>query len=347
MYPDYVSQDFELDQAFKHIVDALISRGAQFLFGAGMSQSSKVPNGGEALELLLKDYFPPGGNVTPSVERLSELVWEFPFEAALQAIERTPYMGREGLTKKLKEVFLNDSFRPSQAHHDFLSICWGEGGRPRLWNILTTNFDNLLEQVIGEDRAVRITEKNAKDIKEAQQKGKIPVVHIHGVLDEEYQATELDVFSQDYRILYHEFEAALHYSDAFVFVGYSMNDPDFRSIYLRYRERIQGRKRFPEKKTYVVSPPKDEFSYALGKPLWDSRGAIWIPLKAETFFARLKYFLEIHYDALVRDNVMKKYNLAREQELEQFIDRTSEVLRIDRADALRFLYEALPRGGGR
>jgi hypothetical protein len=347
-YPDFVGPADQniLDQAFGRIVKALIDTNAQFLFGAGMSQTSDVPNSSEILKALLKEYFPPGGTQAIDDKRVGELVWEFPFEGAFEAIEKMPGRGRDDLTQKLSEILLNPAYEPSDAHRDFLSVCWDSGSSLRLPNILTTNFDDLIERAIGLERSVRITERNAKEIRGAQQKGKIPVIHLHGVLDEEYQVTETDVFSQGYRVLYYEFEVALHYADAFVFVGYSMNDPDFRRIYMKYRDRIRDRREF-KKSTYVVSPAKDVHAYILGKELWEARGAVWFPMKAELFFAKLKYFMLTQYDADVRARVMKKYNLADADALDEYIERVAQVLRISKADALQFLLEALPRGGGR
>jgi hypothetical protein len=347
-YPDFIgaTDQTTLDQAFTRIVKALIDFNAQFLFGAGMSQTSGVPNSSEILKRLLTEYFPPGGSNPIADERLADLVWEFPFEGAFAAIEKMPGRGRPDLTEKLSEILLDSAYEPSDAHGDFLSLCWGPNGSRRLPSILTTNFDELIERAIGPERSVRITEKNAREIRSAQEKGKIPVIHLHGVLDEAYQITETDVFSQDYKVLYYEFEVALHYADAFVFVGYSMNDADFRHIYMKYRDRIRDRREY-EKRTYVVSPAKDIHAYILGKALWEERGAVWFPLTAELFFAKLKYFMLTQHDAAVRAKVMKKYSLADAAALDGYIERVAQLLRISKADALQFLLEALPRGGGR
>lgn len=350
-YPDFVgvAEQNTLDQALSRIVKALIDRSVQFLFGAGMSQTSEVPNAAEVLKILLRGYFPQGGSHEISEERLNNLIWEFPFEAALQAVEQMPGKKRADLTQKLAGILLDPIYKPSDAHKDFVSILWGERGLPRVPSILTTNFDNLLEEVIGLNRSIRVTEKNARQIRDAPQEGKIPVVHLHGVLDEGergYQATETDVFSQEYRALYYEFEAALHYYDAFIFVGYSMNDPDFRYIYMKYRDRIRGRQEF-DKDTYVVSPANDVHTYILGKSLWEERGAVWFPVTAELFFAKLKEFMLTHYDAEVRAKVMQKYNLVNAAALDEYIERAAKILRIPKEDGLRFLYEALPRGGGK
>ncbi len=346
VYPEYVgsSDKTKLDQAFERIMKALISNDAEFLFGAGMSASSLVPTGMELLNILLENYFPSSGENRPSSERIKWLTYEFPFEAIVQAFEKKPGKKREDLTQFLTDVFLNSGYESSEAHHDFLSICtWG--GSLKLDRIFTTNFDKLIEQVMGPDLSEPITEENAKDIKKVQQKGRIPVIHLHGMLHAKYIITESDIFSQEYRVLKNEFETALHNADAFVFVGYSMNDPDFRRVYMKYREDIKDRKKI-DKETYVVCPSRDVFSYILGSEIWSSRGAIWIPLDCDKFFARLKHFIDSHSKKEIRSKVMQKYNLTNEDMLNDYINQTAEILRVGQEEALQFLFEARTRTGG-
>lgn len=349
-YPDYIGGPDEtiFDQAFDRIGKSLQRKKTQFLFGAGMSQGVGVPNGLSLARILLRDYFPDGATHVPSDERLAELANEFPFEAIIGALEKLPGARKE-LTATLKSIFLDPSFHPGTAHRDFLSICLDEGVA-RLPSIFTTNFDHLIEDVLGDSLAVPISEDNAENIRDAQQSGKLPVIHLHGLLNlsgvvtDKYQITERDVFDQSYKILHYEFETALHYSDAFVFVGYSMNDPDFRHIYLKYQDRIAVRERI-QKKTFVVSPARDRFSYTLGKAVWESRGAVWLPFTAEEFFAHLKDHMSKTYDKSLRRGVMTKYGLD-EDGLKEQIQSTAKILKVSLDEALHFLNEASPKGGG-
>jgi hypothetical protein len=347
-YPDFVhAPDQEiLDQSLTSIVRSLTNRNAQFLFGMGMSETSHIPDFPDVLRKLLFTYFPADSDQPLAEGRAEELLLEFPFECALDAFAGLPEMSRDDLTYRLKEVILGNTHKRSEAHDCFLSLFWGEKGTSRIATILTTNFDDLLEQTIGEDRAIRITSRNAKNIGREQQQGKIPVIHLVGALDEEYQATETDLFSQDLQLLFYELEVALHFYESFVFVGYSTADPVFRQIYTKYRSRIKNRAAL-NKRTYVVSPAKDLHSYVLGKSLWEKRGLIWFPLSPAAFFAKLKHFMMTRYDEEVKVKVMRKYNLAETKALDDYIHRTAGVLRVSEADALQFLHEALPRGGGK
>src|SRR5437660_12055688 len=100
--------------------------------------------------------------------------------------------------------------------------------------MFTTNYDTLLEEALGPDFSESITEKNAAEIQQVRDDGKIPVIHLRGKLDGDYQITEPEIVSDQFRLLNMEVRAALHHADAFVFVGYSLNDIDFRQFYFKF-----------------------------------------------------------------------------------------------------------------
>lgn len=342
-YPDFVKGHIDdIEQALDRIAKALLSYDADFLFGAGMSRSSGVPIGSELAFRLLGYFFPSAGSDPPSRDRLQSLVGEYPFEATVQAIQHSRGT-RDALTKVLTEILWSD-FEIQQEHSDLRAISsWG--GRTCLRRVFTTNFDLLLEKTFG-DRGVRITEKNAWEMRKEEAAGKTPIVYLHGQLDGRYYITEEDVFSPEYSILQSEFLNALLGADAFVFVGYSMSDPDFRRIYMTYRTQIANRGG-RGKKTYLVCPPSDTYSYRLGRVVWEERGCVWIPFGAQWFFQQLRKYLEESIDRDVRIRIMHKYGIP-EHDLAGFDDlvkRTQEVLLIDPVDAIRFLDEARTRLG--
>src|SRR5882672_8581880 len=141
-YPSFINSvgADPIDQALERIAKALNDDSATFLFGAGMSVDSGVPAGSKLLSKLLRLFFPTSGTNSPSDERLKELSREFPFEAIVEAIEKSRGTGRDDLTEDLKKLLLDSKHKPSQAHEDFLSVCFW-GGRRRLDYVFTTNFD--------------------------------------------------------------------------------------------------------------------------------------------------------------------------------------------------------------
>ena len=149
-------------------------------------------------------------------------------------------------------------------------------------------------------------------------------------------------------MLQSEFLSALLGADAFVFVGYSISDPDFRRLYMTYRTQITNRGG-RGKKTYLVSPPGDEFSWRLGRVIWEERGCVWIPLTAADFFQELRKYLEERVDRDVRVRIMLKYGIKEDDQaaFEDLVKRTQDVLLIEPADAIRFLDDARTRLGAR
>jgi len=342
-YPDFADVDL-LDQAFERIAQAVVQRRVDFLFGAGMSAESDVPVGAAVACRLLRILFPVTGTDPPSETRIADLAVRTPFEAIAEAVEKSPGKGRPDLTEKLRQIFVDPSYPLSPAHHDLLAIAHWFGSPPVLERIFTTNFDELLEIALGAS-GKRITELNTREIAGAQRTGLIPILYLHGVLEEgQYEITESDVFRTTFKALHNVFRTALSEADAFVFVGYSMSDPDFRRIYRGYREDIELR-RENGKDTYVVSPPADRYEYSLGHRIWKTRGAIWLPFTASEFFSRLKTILETKSTIFIEQSIMRKYGLKTTSEYLDKVKLTSEILNIGRADAIRFLAEARTKAG--
>jgi len=343
-YPEYVggTEIEDLDRAFSHIARSLMARNAYFLFGAGMSLDSEIPCAPTLLKKLFDTYFPPGINDPPSEERLSALGWEYPFEAAVEAIETKLPRGRLELTEILNEALLDPRFEPSPCHDFLKTVCFREGST-LVDTLFTTNFDMLLERSFGE-KAVCVSEKNIQDLQRLKYKGHIPVIHLHGVLDFDYQITESDVYSQNtHSLVATEFKNALAYSDAFVFVGYSMNDPDFRRIYSHYRGDLKARGRI-EKKTYSVTPPKDKVSFRFGSDVWAARGATWIPMGAREFFERLAGMMETIALTDAKNELCDAYGVQLPI-MDEMVSEISEKLNISSSDAIVMLLSTSRRQG--
>jgi hypothetical protein len=343
-YPDFIgaTERPELDRAMERIAQAITDRRADFLFGAGMSAASDVPIGVNLATQLLGLFFPGDSVEEP---RRKELAAGLPFECVVQAIEQGAGKGREDLTNYLSSILLQPKFPVSDAHRDFLSICYW-GGRLMINRVFTTNFDPVLEKAFGA-RGVRITEINTHEIDDVIRAEKIPILYLHGTLESgNYQITETDVFDKKFKPLHQVFRSALDQADAFVFVGYSMNDPDFRSLYLDYRENMDLRKK-TTKKAYVVSPAHDVNAYVLGKGIWKAREAVWLPLDAGAFFAGIKSILDRRVRREEKERIMVKYHLKDEDAFRDKVTLTSNILRVEEAEAIQFLLEARTKTGAK
>jgi len=339
----------DIGRALKRIVGCLhAGDNVVFLFGAGMSHTAGVPNGKELAKKLLIDIFFPRDTNPPPLAEIEKLLDRYPFEAVAGAVE-TALEGRKNLTTALTDILLKDSnsnsYNPQQEHQDFVSICNAYGGRlaPK---VFTTNFEFLIENELG-DRGCTITEKNISSIDKFSKEGKIPVIHLHGTLGGDYYITEKDVFKEPQQSgVLSEFYSALSKSDVFVFVGYSMNDPDLRWILKNYRELLEQREEC-EKLTYFVSPAINEYDFRLGKKIWEERKVRWIPESAEQFFIRLKKATEDLDMQNMRKAIARKYDIDPENEdsIDDAVCQTADLLRTDKTEATYYLYEALSRAG--
>lgn len=341
-YPAYVGTGTRLDQAFETIANAVRNNRVAFLFGAGMSKSSKVPQGHALGVKLLKQYFPASGNVTPDEKTFEALAHKYPLEVIAETVHQIQERA-DRFTEQLKVALLSEIDPELEAHALFQSICF--------WNwpsvldsVFTTNFDDLLERAFDK-QGLAVTFEHPEHLRNARRGNppKVPIVHIHGTLAGEYIITESHVYDENDNLLTFEFKSALAQTDAFVLVGYSMSDPDIRAIYMRYRQMIRGQHSQlseQELNTFVVSPPDDEFDYDLGSKMWHNRGALWIPLDALGFFKKLRYVLE--HGAGTKDlaDLKVKYRTEYPKDLADKAARIADILCASNEDALQFLFEA-------
>lgn len=277
----------QVDQRIAELARTVIEGYADFLFGAGMSQSAGMKSGREVALGLLRRLYPDPKVV--SDDDLRALARASTLEAIAEAVEGQLSGGRKSLAEALREILELDSAKgkSSDAHRDFAALV-RLGGPTWVRRVFTTNWDDLLEEAIGEGSAVRVCESNTAAYEDALLTNRIPIVYLHGRLDDEFQVSERDVADTlrlrtvNLILLTRLFEAR-----SFCIVGYSMSDPDLSRIYRRYRDQFQLRGA-NDKLTYVVTPVSSAAQYDLLDKVWERRQARLIPLSANEFFARLR-----------------------------------------------------------
>jgi hypothetical protein len=344
-YPPF-ADSHKLDQAVERIAQALLDGRAHFLFGAGMSKDSGIPQGYELATKMLAQYFPAAVDA-PSQKRLEELAKEYPLETIATAVEVMPGKGRADLTTRLQQILFENLKGTQEAHTQLVSLCFWDGHQ-RVTRIFTTNFDMLLEDAFDK-KGKSIGHEDDPEIGPAEHSGFIPIIHLHGKLNGVYEITEADVFRPMPTEMQLRFQLALSEADAFVFVGYSLSDPDFRSIYRQYRERILKRPSGPakeDKTTYVVAPEEDRHKYKLGADIWLDRGAVWIPLTALDFFRRLRFFLEHKMGTKELATLQQKCRIADSDVFSQKVAQIADILCLETDDALGFMMDARMVSGG-
>ena len=348
-YPDYTGSTNVFDQAINRIAKAVSECRVEFLFGSGMSKTSNVPLGHDLNLKLLDGYFPSSGELPhPSQIRMEHLAHKYPLEILSEAATKKPG-ARKDFARELHDCLFGELRPCLYAHEVFEGICFWDA-EPRVQQIFTTNFDDLLEKQFG-GLCCRINLDNAHELSEVLRKPqiKIPIIYLHGNLDGEYVVTESSAVKARDSTIMTAFQHALDTADAFVFVGYSLNDLDFRIAYLEHREKIKARSKGNdplEMTTFVVSPPDDEYDYELGRKIWGSRGALWIPLDALGFFQKLRRCLEHNFGEMQLKDLKSKFQTADETVLAEKRDRITEILAVGEGDALQFMFLSKSRTGG-
>jgi len=277
---------------FKKLASLLRLRRLQFLCGAGLSCESGGPSFRELALLMLQELFQVGPGDKEGMTHLRRLVSTFDPTGIAEVCQKG------GVFKTDFKEFLRDrlSLKTSRSH-EILGIFASKGWIERLY---TTNFDALIEDGIGKV-AIPVTDNHLEELRRAEAK-EIPtpaIIHLHNDLGGDYLITEKDLVVRGLDSpLLKVFQADLARS-AFVFLGYSLSDPNLKSIYLKTNEELERCKQ--SKATFVVAPLErpemdsgirdvDEFlhrKWKVAKALWESRGATLIPMTAKDFLENL------------------------------------------------------------
>ncbi len=222
--------------AIQNICDHLVERAATAFLGAGINAGIKDDSG---------QTFPLGSALSELL--CSELLKSPETKTTLdEAVE----MARYTLGAKAVNDFIYDQFKgfsPGAAHLALIQLPWDV--------IYTTNFDLLVEtaansgvvQSAGEIRQIFTSAAPLSSFGE----GDILYYKIHGSIDfANTPEGRLILAKSDYRF-YAEFRKALFrrlrtdlLSRTFLFIGYSLSDPNFRTILDDCREEL-GVETFP------------------------------------------------------------------------------------------------------
>jgi hypothetical protein len=261
------------------IASLVVERKVQFLCGAGMSKASGCPLAGQLAAEIVAAML--GETVTSDIRKLAEL---YPFEAIAGAyVQKRDRRRLTGLIERALEAGKGKK----HAGHDALVYLADQGYIDRVY---TTNFDSLIEDAFSTRAATPVTDDDAYLVHEARAKNEIPVLHLHGRLEGgKYLIAEGETYDLDTplaRILMADL--VTHW---FVWVGYSLNDVDLRSMYLSMRDML-ARTQDLVKKPYVVHPLGSgdvtaRLELELATAIWESRGASFVPMTAEEFLPAL------------------------------------------------------------
>ncbi len=129
----------------------------------------------------------------------------------------------QGVLRKHKEA------KPSPVHRALAAISWGQ--------VLTTNYDGLLEECrMYRDRV--LTWQDDAELMELMRRDQPLILKIHGSID---QPKTLILSRSEFGQLQHQARSltvcmtSMLLMKSFVFIGYSMRDPDIQHLLERYR----------------------------------------------------------------------------------------------------------------
>lgn len=215
-------------------LDELLKSNVVPFVGSGMSNNAELPNGktmplwdelGKSFKILLgKGY-----------EKASTI-------EALSAFE-TKY-SKQGLIEKLRELLYSDLCKPGKSHDIF--------GRLPFNIVCTTNFDNLLEDTYSRQKKPFVVKLREDQLSTTIRKNKVEILKYHGDLNNPSQLIATEDDYDGYIInnpLMCTYICSLLLTKTPLFIGYSLDDADFRQIFQLIKSRI-GKM---TKMAYVIS----------------------------------------------------------------------------------------------
>jgi hypothetical protein len=292
MHDWQVERDRSIIEIAKHLIKGRIG----FLIGAGMSiPAGGLPGSELAFQLLCKAFFTKYQDdgtdaqkkLGVEIRRISNF---FPLEAIAQGvIQKLTFRDTE-----LEEILKNTVFAGKKpeiqqpGHRDLADLI----AKLRLETIYTTNWDTLIEDALGQ-KCATITEKSLRKLEDALNNDLPAVIHLHGTFDDDPLIKEKDVMDPE-RPLFQLFMAELM-TKAFVFVGYSLSDPNIRALYAKSGQVLKRRNEKLMKKTYIIAPPKSDEERQVATAVWNARDdATYLPMTADEFFRAVHQEIVTH-----------------------------------------------------
>lgn len=224
------------------LVRALRQQECVLFVGAGLSRGSGLPGWQSLIEELLDALTHRAAPADQGrLQEARKSLASGDTDALLEAAQVCRELGGEQVYRFLQERLDLDRLdaRPSLAHYFLLSL--------PIRYYLTTNYDALLERTLEGLRRhpVRVVEQH--EVACTGEREGVFVVKMHGDLTPERDRLVLG--KSDYKAFSKERGAmrclleGLLLNHAFFFVGYSLEDPNFREMYDRVDELLRGARR--------------------------------------------------------------------------------------------------------
>jgi formylglycine-generating enzyme required for sulfatase activity/NAD-dependent SIR2 family protein deacetylase len=304
----------------QNIIDDFRNKKGVLFLGAGISVSYEdkkgFPNGWELTQLLAKRFLNREPESTESLIQIAQqTIWQ-------------NNGSRQPLESFLKEIFDNPKIKPLPTH-----IALAKLNVP----MITTNFDRLIEDAFRANNIKLSVILEDRDLIEYEQN---ILIKIHGCI---LQVENCIISEEDY-YKWMSFDSeiknlirAWFLMFRIVFVGYSLNDMNFRQLIVELRRKFGSSFR----NCYIVTPSIDKNSYNF-KFLSNVIGAQFIEIDAKYFLGQLASKLSETYlrytDTELKDEYfklnicsIKTFNrYAAERILEKILTNSAGNLELDK-----------------
>lgn len=206
--------------------------------GAGFSLNASVPAGKKML-----DWEGLGRSAADALP-------EYQYTTALEALSAyTHEYSRVKLVEFMSGALLVSSIQPSRTHEEFCRLPFER--------VVTTNFDFLLEHAYSRVNKYCTPQISEEQLSVGNHSAAVQLLKLHGDL---HHPNRLVVTEEDYDAFIARFPLlATHLSSLLIghtalFIGYSLDDPDFRQIWQIVKERL-GALRRPAYVVQVAAAP--------------------------------------------------------------------------------------------
>ena len=202
------------------------------IIGAGFSLNAKTPRG---TKMPLWDDLG---------KRIADELEDYPYSSALDALSAYSHeFSRARLIERLREHLLINKAQPGKAHIAFSKLQFDI--------VCTTNFDFLLERSYDAEQKYCHPILDEDQLSITTQDSSVRLLKLHGDI---HHPQRMIVTEEDYDVFLDRYPltatylASLMITRTPVFIGYSLDDPDFRMIWQTVSERL-GRLR---RQAYVL-----------------------------------------------------------------------------------------------
>lgn len=219
--PDYLDHFPE-----PFLEDVVQGRCLPFI-GAGFSLNAKIPKGKKML-----DWDGLG-------KRVAAALPEYQYTSAVEALSAYSHeFTRVKLVELLSSALLINTIQPAKTHEEFCRLPFER--------VVTTNFDFLLEQAYARISKYCIPLISEDQLAVGDSQAGVRLLKLHGDL---HHPNRLVVTEEDYDAFLTSLPLlATHLSSLLIdhtafFIGYSLDDPDFRQIWQVVKERLGALRR--------------------------------------------------------------------------------------------------------